>query len=225
MYKVTKDEIEVKRSPSQIYEWVFSTLNNFSTKDEKTSLRTLSYPEIKVFIEESYPLAYFCNHFFGEDGSVKINQMVGSQSYDAKVEGCEKFTYIEITNAINGYNEKLRNCELDKTGSVPAVGGITIVGTKASGRQMVEFENIAVRHDDIKDEQKELILQIVNKKSKIKYPSKTMLIIGFSDNISFKTKEDILELELFMKDKISSEIGDFVGLCLVGFSGNVFISI
>ncbi len=225
MYKVTQNEIEAKRIPSEIYEWVFSTFDNFSTKEEKTSLRMLTYPEIKVFVEESYPLAHFCNHFFSEDGSIKINQKVGSQSYDAEVEGCEKFEYIEITNAINGRDEKLRNGVLDKTGSAPAVGGIVVNGTKASGNQTVEFENIAVLHDETKKEQKELILQIVKKKSQMKYPAKIMLIVGFPDNVSFKTEEDISELELFMKDELSPKIGDFSGLSLVGFSGNVFLSI
>jgi len=225
MYKITTEEIEREKTPSEVYEWVFSTFENFKTKDEVTSLRLLTYPEIKVFIEESYPLAYFCNHFFSGESSVKINQKVGNQSYDVRVKGCEKFDYIEITNAINGYDERFRNQELDKTGSVTGVGGIRVTGTKASGNQTVIFENVAVSHNGIKEEQKELILKIVRKKSKKEYPDGTMLIVGFPDNISFKTDEDISELESFMKDELSTLVSNFAGLSLVGFSGKVFLSI
>ena len=225
-YKIiTKDDIERKRTPSEIYEWVFSTFDNFSTKEEVTSLRMLTYPEIKVFVEESYPLAHFCNHFFSENNSVKINQKVGNQPYDAIVEGCDKFDYIEITNAINGYDERLRNEELDKTGSVSGTGGVIITGTKASGNQTVTFKNIAVSHDGIKAEQKELILKVVRKKSQKEYPANTMLIVGFLDNISFKTDEDISELKLFMQDELSPIVSNFTGLFLVGFSGKVCLSI
>lgn len=223
MYKITTDQIEKKKSPSEIYEWVFSTFDNFITKEEVTSLRMLTYAEIKVFVEESYPLAYFCHHFFSEDNSVKINQKVGNQSYDAIVEGCDKFDYIEITNAINGYDERLRNEELDRTGSVVGAGGIMVTGTKASGNQTITFESIAVSHDGIKEEQKELILKIVRKKSQKEYPDNTMLIVGFPDNISFKTDEDISELKSFMEYELNPIINNFSGLSLVGYSGKVFL--
>jgi hypothetical protein len=225
MYEITTEEIEIERTPSEVYEWVFSTFENFKTKEEVTSLRLLTYRAIKVFIEESYPLAYFCNHFFSEESSVKINQKVGDQPYDVIVEGCDKFNYIEITNAINGYDERLRNEELDRTGSVPGAGEVIVTGTKASGKQTVIFENIAVLHDGIKEEQKELILEIVRKKSQKNYPVNTMLIVGFPDNPSFKTDEDISELESFMHDKLSPIVSNFAGLSLVGFSGKVFLLI
>lgn len=224
MYKIRKEDIEKEKSPSELYEWVSSTFDNFKTKEEMTSLRMLTYPEIKVFIEESYPLAHFCNHFFSKDKSVKISQKVGSQSYDAKIEGHSNLEHIEITNAINGYDERFRNAELDSNGSAPAVGGITVIGTKASGKQTVEFESIAVSHDEIKEEQKKMILEIVIKKSKINYPSNTMLIVAFSDNISFSTAEDISELRLFLNEVLSPKIDNFVGLSLVGYSGKVFLS-
>lgn len=225
MFKISQDEIEVERTPTEINDWVFSTFDKFVSQEERTSLRMLTYPDIKVFIEESYPLANFCNHFFSQEDSIKINQKVGNQSYDVKVDGCNKFEYIEITNAINGHDERLRNGELDKTGSVPGVGGITVTGTKASRNQTVEFESIAVSHNEIKEEQKDLILQMVNKKSQIKYPDNTILIVAFHDNISFRTNEDISELKLFMEEVLSPLTSNFVGLALVGFSGKVFLSI
>jgi len=225
MYEITTKEIEIERTPSEVYEWVFSTFEKFKTKEEVTSLRLLTYPEIKVFIEESYPLAYFCNHFFSEQNSVRINQKVGNQPYDVAVKGCNKFNYIEITNAINGYDERFRNQELDKTGSVTGVGGITITGTKASGNQTVTFENVAVSHNGIKEEQKELILKIVRKKAKKEYPDNTMLIVGFPDIISFKTDEDLSELKSFMQDELMPLISNFIGLSLIGFSGKVFLTI
>ncbi|MCW8895058.1 MAG: hypothetical protein OQK48_01565 [Sulfurimonas sp.] len=225
MYKITKEEIEIERSPSEIYDWVFSTFDNFTLKTEKTSLRLLMYDEIKIFVEESYPLALFCKYFFAEDNSIKINQKVGNQSYDAKVDGCEKFEFIEITNAINGHNEKLRNSELDKTGSVPGIGGIIVNGTKASGNQTVEFENIAVSHTGMKEEQKALILKAIEKKSKIEYPNKTMLVVAFNDFTTFMSKEDITELQIFMDKILRPKIDRFVGLSLVGLSGKTFLSI
>ncbi len=225
MYKITADEIEIERSPSELYEWVFSIFDCFTSKEEITSLRLLTYPEIKVFVEESYPLAYFCNHFFSEDNSIKINQKVGSQSYDAIVESCDKFDYIEITNAINGYDEKLRNEALDRTGFVWGAGGVAVTGTKASGNQIVKFENVAVSHNGIKEEQKKLILKIVRKKSQIEYPDKTMLLVAFPDNMSFKSDEDIAELQSFLEDELSPEMNNFAGISLVGFSGKIFLSI
>lgn len=225
VYKITKDEIEIERTPSEISDWVFSSFDKFLTTEEKTSLRKLTYPDIKVFVEESYPLALFCNHFFSENYSIKISQKLGSQSYDAQVFNYDKFKYIEITNAINGRDDNLRNAELDRTGSVTGVGGIIVTGTKASGNQIVKFESIAVAHDEIKEEQKKLILDIVNKKSKIKYPHNTILIVTFNDYISFRSEEDISELQLFMEEVLSPITNDFICLYLVGLSGKAFLSL
>jgi len=226
-YKIiTKDDIERKRTPYEIYEWVFSTFDKFITKDEITSLRMLNYPEIKTFVEESYPLALFCHHYFNDSDSIIINQEVGSQSYDAKIIGSDKFHYIEITLAKDGYDEKLRNAELDKSGSVPGFGGVIISGgSKASGKQTVTFENTAVLHDGVKKEQKELILKVVDKKSKIAYPDNTILVVAFDDFVSFRTEEDIGELKDFLEEILEPMVRSFSGLCLVGLSGKLFLSI
>lgn len=226
MFKITKDQIETERSPSEVYKWVFSSLEKFSTPEEKTSLRLLTYPEIKVFVEESYPLAIFCKNYFDVDGSIKIKQKIGEQSYDVEVFGFSNFDYIEVTVAKNGYHEKLRNIELNQKGSVPGHGQIYISGgSKASGTQTVSFESIAVSHEGTKKELKDLILTRVIEKSKIKYPSNTALIVAFEDRYVFYDKDDVDELRMFM-EKVLMPIGkDFRTVCLVGLSGKLFLEL
>jgi len=229
MYKVTQDEIEIERTLSEVVEWVFSTFDKIaSSREGITSLRKVTYPEIKVFLEESYPLALFCKNFFSEDDAITISQKVGNQSYDAKISGHNTLEYIEITNAIDGYDEKLRNIELDRIGSVPGVGEITITGTKASGNQVIHIDSKAVLADEtkykIKEKQKKLILEAIDKKSKIDYPPNTMLIVSFND-MMFNTDKDIVELQFLMEKIVSLKVSNFAGISLVGILEKVFITV
>ena len=114
--------------------------------------------------------------------------------------------------------------ELNKKGSVPAVGEIIIEGTKASGKQKMTFKHIAVSHCEQKNLYKKLIKRIIEKNEKINYPDKTILLVAFDDNLSFKTREDINELELFLKGHFDLTTSKFIGISLIGNSGKVFIN-
>ena len=103
----------------------------------------------------------------------------------------------------------MRNGKLDKSGSVPAVGGISIVGSKASGNQTVAFDSMAISHEGMKVECKELIRMVVEKKKKIKYPEKTILIVGFDNSLSFRTEEEISELQTFIRCELKSYVKQF----------------
>ena len=77
MNKITKKEIEIAKKPSELYEWFFNTLDKFKSREEIESVRIKNYQEIKVFMEESYPLAIFCKYYFQIDNLVCIKQQLG----------------------------------------------------------------------------------------------------------------------------------------------------
>ena len=227
MHIIKKEEIETIRTPTEIYKWVFTTLDKFVSKEEVNLLRGMPYNGIiKTFVEESYPLAIFCNNYFSEDSSVKIHHTVGDKSPDVQVKNCNDFNYIEITYAKDGQDEILRFEKLNDTLSVPKFGSIDKKYNKNSTKRTISLNGVALSHNEIIEECKKLIKQVVAKKVKKqknnRYPDKTMLIVAF-DDISFKSKEDISNIKLFMINELNPTIGKFSGLALVGMSGKLCI--
>ena len=61
MYELLTEEIQMSRTGGEIYTWVFATLEKFNTDEGKVAVRLLATNEIKVLVEESYPIAIFSN--------------------------------------------------------------------------------------------------------------------------------------------------------------------
>jgi hypothetical protein len=215
--------IEQQRTPDEIYNWVFNLLEQVKTQEQISEIRLRTLPETKVFMEESYPLAIFVKNYFSTDSSVKLEQKVGNQPYDVKVFENSNFDFIEITQAINGEEEYLRNRQLNQTGSVAATGPMIKTGTKANKTLKTEFPLVAVSHEGEKENKKQLIQQAIQSKFSKQYPDKTILLVAFDDSI-FSEADDINELKLFLNEHIIPLNTKFNNIFLVGIQKQILVS-
>lgn len=223
MIKISKDDIEQYRTIGELNSWIKDVFDSIHSDDSKTAIRLKTSPEIKTLIEEIIPINIFSQKYFnGEDISIK--PIVGNQSYDAKIKGSELIDYLEVTRAINGYDEILRNEHLDKHGSVPALGKFEVLGTKASGSRKVDFVHECVSHNDTMNNTKQLILEAVNKKicAQEKYNEKIFLIVAFDDSFFHVDVSDTHNVDEFIDKEISSMQHIFCGIAIVGTQRHYF---
>ena len=225
MYELTKEEIEIQRTPKEHIDWVLSTFNKYDGSHEETVYaRNRSTDELKVLFEESYPLLKLCEIYLEKD--VILKQVVGNQSHDVIVSNSEEIKFIEITQAINGYSEKLRMIKLNEDGHVSASNpvytirrhGVTQIDIGydiPEGMEAVEVRGLTV-----------LIEEVVRKKVAIGYPDKTVLLIAFDNAIQSSICVDIADLEYFMEETIAPLVKDnFVAIVLVGLSGSYYYKV
>lgn len=217
MYDLSKEEIETPRSPQEHIDWTLSTLNKYITSDERIYARYKSTKELKVFFGESYPLLKLCEYYFDDD--VILKQIDGNQSHDVVVENSNEIDFIEITQAINGYGEKLRMTKLNENGRVSASNAI-------DARRRNKITEIELSYDAPEGmeevEEKpltELIETIVRKKVAIDYPDKTLLLIAFDNAVQSDIGIDMSDLDDFMRETIAPIIdGHFAKVVLIGLS-------
>lgn len=132
------------------------------------------------------------------EDDVILKKIAGNQHHDVKVENCNDINFIEITQAINWYSEKLRMIKLNEDGHVSASN--TVYRIRQHG-----VTEIDVGYDIPEDmeavEEKtltELIEVAVRKKIDIGYPDKTLLLIAFDNAIQSNIGIDMSDLEDFI---------------------------
>ncbi len=208
-YDIMKD-----RTPTELKCWIDEVFSEAKDEEQITAIRLRSTDNIKVLLEEVIPISHFSNRYFDKD--VKIKPIIGNQSFDAEVLGSNNVKYIEVTRAIDGYDEKLRNEHLDIHGSVSAVGSISINGTKASGKREVVIHSEAVNHKDTIKKIKELIIDRIQKKvdKQDNYNDGTLLLVSFDD--SFFWDEDKTEIDTFINEKIKTIEHSFISIAIIG---------
>ncbi len=226
MYKLTKEEIEIPRTPKEHIDWVLVTFNKYGGSHAETVYaRSKSTDELKILFEESYPLSKLCEFYF--DDNIRLKQIVGNQQYDVIVENHKKIDYIEITQAINGESDKLRMRKLNEDGHVSASD--SVYKKQITGKS----PNIKVTYE-VPDDMKlvkeklltELIETVVKKKLKKNYPSKTLLLVVFDNAISSSLGIDMNDLNQFMEEAISPLIKDkFTSVVLVGLTGSYYYEV
>ena len=141
-------EMEITRSPKQLSDWVSAQIENMGSTPEGREYSRSDDRLSKKFWEEIRPLSIYLEHEYGATAGVKCTPHLGSQSFDARIANPDgTSTHVEITVSKDGYDERLRLDELNKTGSVNMLGTISVTGTKSAGTRRVEIENEMVNHD------------------------------------------------------------------------------
>ena len=225
MNKITKEEIEQFRTISELSFWINQIFSENISNEFITSVRLKSSDEIKTLMEEVIPISKFAKKYFSSNSKIKIKPIIGNQSYDAIIKGSDKISYLEVSRAVNGYDEKLRNEHLDKYGSVFAVGSIDKKGTKASGLREVIFLNNGISRKDeinnIKELIKKTILKKINKQKN--YNAKTLLIITFQDIFwDILDTKDTEAIDNFINNEIINLQHSFINICILGEQNNYF---
>lgn len=215
--------MEVTRTAKELWDWVDVKASALSdTEDGKRYARSGAQLPKKLW-EEIRPLGIFVMRHYGPTGDIKCTPNLTNENYDGRIDFDDVNTpsiYVEITYAKDGYDEHLRLDVLTEKGSVNALGRISVTGTKASGRRVVEVENEAVDHDVTRQNALNLVRERIVSKSDKTYGPNHILIIVVDDYLPFRTENDREILEAYARAVVDSVKLDFRAVVLLGSSGN-----
>jgi hypothetical protein len=173
----------------------------------------------KKLVDEAYPLGIYLCHEHGDAEDLLANIVAGNQQYDAIVREptCESF--VEITQAHEGYDHHLRMLVLERDGGVNMLGRVTTRGTKNTGLAP-QVENVALPHRTVLENEITRIEEAIDRKRAKVYPTDTTLLVMFDDRIAFNYKldEDIKILRSRI-DPLLDSLSQFRSVAIVGWSG------
>lgn len=223
MKNLTEEMLQTPRTPTQLHSWVHDTIERIGSTPEGKSAIRLRKGLTKPLIEEVLPLGIFAINHFASASKVTITPVLGSQNYDAIVQGDEDhIIHIEVTQAHEGENDYLRMLELERKGRVSATGTVSKEGTKRTEIK-VTVEDKARLAKDIRAEELERIREATIKKSKKDYPEKTALVVMFSDYLHIKETEDVAELKDLIEKKLLQSLKQFILVAFVGSNGHTYL--
>lgn len=225
MYSISKNEIQLSRSSSELYSWIIETFEKYDSEAGKKHFRLLE-DNTKVLIEEGYPIAIFSKEYFSEFPNVQISLCIGSQNYDAIVKHDTHdsvIEYLEVTQAVNGKYEKIRMEELMDKGHVSAGKGFK--DNRLPKGEQIYFSQIAESRSDRIMEIKQQIKDCVCNKNDKQYPPKTGLLVAFDDRLfTLDSNRELIALKDFINVEILPIIDNFSLFSLVGITDETVLS-
>jgi hypothetical protein len=213
-------DMEQSRTPRELCDWVDAKAAEFSSTQEAKKYARSGARLPKKLWEEIRPLAHFARCRYGDNG-VRCTPNLSNDNYDGRIDFAVPSTtsvYVEITYAKDGYDERLRLKVLSESGSVNALGKITVSGTKKSG-QTICVENEAVDHTAVRDTALYLVKERLRGKSSKDYGKNHILVIVVDDYLPFRTDEDKAILMTRIRDELSTLRMNVGAVYVLGSSG------
>lgn len=114
---ITKDDLEIKRTPDELSAFVDSTFNAIRADENVRKIARLRKPPYKELIEEVYPLSVFCSLKYSNN-PVLCSPVIGNQGFDAVIESPQGqlVEHIELSWPINGQKAHYTAKELNEKG-------------------------------------------------------------------------------------------------------------
>jgi hypothetical protein len=223
---LTKDDLTRERTVTELRTWVEQKSDEFGATKEGTEYARLGKGLAKEFFEEVRPVALFAHHEHGSSDSVTCKPVLGNQNFDAVVRepmpnGMTE-RKLEVTRAIDGYDEHLRIKYLNEHGYASKVGKMTVSGSKLRGHN-IKLNRITESRQTVVQGNLELILKAARGKTGKEYGSSHSLVIAFDDYRVFRNAEDLEVLKAFVEQEFSGMDLDFEAVYLVGESGRTCI--
>ena len=129
---LTAQDITTPRTPGEFYEWAKRKNDELSATSE-TKRFTWSGADLPTkFKKEIWPLALYVAREISETPNAHVTPNLSNDNFDATVafgKGRPKI-FIEITQAIDGYDLALRMEAMDRDGFVPLTGPIRKTGRR-----------------------------------------------------------------------------------------------
>jgi len=186
------------------------------TGEGKTALRLKQGRFVKEFMEEIWPLALFADAFYAGRTEFFFEPTIGNQSYDVRIyegsvtrEGLRG--YLQITQALNGYQNHLRMLHLTQYGRAPRTGDLQ----KGRGSQELEESwGEAVPHNSALEATFQEIKAAVLNKSTMRYEAHTELVVEF-DDWCIRSAADKQAFDEWARRELVRAASHFSGLYLV----------
>jgi hypothetical protein len=227
---LTEAELTIPRTPMELSAWVQHKCRLFADCQEAKEWVLLRQGLSKKFHEEIYPLSIFVTHLYSKRSDIQCIPNLDNRDFDARILDYSMSPpfeqKIEITSAVDGYENHLRMKYLVEHGQVNVWGTLSASGTKKRGHK-IHVENEMIAHTDIQEHTFDLILSAVKRKSMNqntpqKYGQGHVLVVAFDDWNWFKPREDMESLKEFVKKHILILPLNFAAIYVVGLSGKSF---
>jgi hypothetical protein len=178
---LTREELLTSRTPIELSDWVKEKLSIFATYPEAEEWVLFHKGLFKQFYEEVYPLSLLAKHLYAERSDIKCLPDLDKRDFDAKIldysTSPPSELKVEITYAVDGYNEHLRMKFLVKNGHANAFGKVDNSGTKHTGHK-IHLKSQSFKHTDLLEQSFSRIRLAVERKSN-KYSREHVLLVAF----------------------------------------------
>jgi hypothetical protein len=228
---LTKEELITPRTPTELARWVEGKCRLIADCREAKEWALLRKGLSKKFYEEVYPLSRFVTHLYAGRSDIKCIPNLDSRDFDTTIRDYSTSPpselKVEITSAIEGYEEHLRMKYFLEHGHVSVWDKVSASGNERVGHK-IDVENELTADSDLLKQTFSLILSAVKGKSVIpnktpKYGQGHVLIVAFGDWGWFKSKQKMAALKDFVEKDVLTLPLDFAALYVVGLSGKTFV--
>lgn len=228
---LTAEELTIPRTPTELARWVEDKCRLFADYPEAKEWVLLRQGLSKKFYEEIYPLNLFVTHSYTGRSDIQCIPNLDNRDFDALIldysTSPPSELKVEITSAVDGYDQYLRMVYFARHGHVSVWGKLSHSGTKKSGHE-IHVENEAIAHTDLLEHTFSLIQKAVEGKSMSpnkpqKYGQGHVLIVVFDDWQLFKPEQDIAALKDFVNKHVLTLPLNFAALYVLGLSGKTFV--
>lgn len=226
---LTKEEMEKERTPEALSLWWQGKSEEFASSKESHQYALLKKGLTGKFYDEIYPLNLWANIIYAGRSDIGCIPNLGNDNFDAIIRDYSRLPAseikVEITIAIDGYDDYLRRNYLCQHGWVSAIGPISHSGTQKTGHKInVEFEPVAHGESLIKNFA--LIRNRAENKCNAIYGKDHVLVITIDDYIAprYDDPKDIEKLKEFIETNVINLPLDFSELYILGFSGKTLLN-
>jgi hypothetical protein len=221
-------EMSTPRLAPDFVAWVKKKAQELGASPEAKAFARSGARLPKKFYDELYPLGLFVKHEFAAmSDAVVMPNLRDKDNFDAIISfrGRADTLYVEITRAINGYDQSLRLEVLADKGSVNWTGPIRRVeGRRGVPNRIVEVQDEGISGDLLRKEHLCLVKTVVRAKANKCYGRHHLLLLVIDDFLPFSTESDLRELQALITEGLLSSDLDFVRLVVLGISGNLVLS-
>lgn len=228
---LTTEELTIPRTPTELARWIEDKCLLFADCPEAKEWVLLHQGLSKKFHEELYPLSLFATHLYTDRSDIRCIPNLDNRDFDETIldysTSPPSELKVEITSAVQGYDQHLRMKYFVKNGHVNVWGTLSASGTKKVGHE-IHVENEVIDHNILLERTFSLILSSVERKSispnkPQKYGQGHVLIVAFDDWQWFTSEQDMAALKVFVEKHVLMLPLDFAALYVVGLSGKTFI--
>jgi hypothetical protein len=235
---LSEAEMAKERTPQELAIWVEERHSLFRTSKESRKYCREGRGLAKKFIEEVIPLSIFASRCYAGRSDIKCIPNLGNENYDAIIYDYS-FTppselKVEITYAVDGYDQALRKEVLHRDGGVFITGEINKdTSTKHKDRK-IEVVPSAIKSEGGLENLLLLIKKAAEGKSNKPYGSQHILLIVFSNLLSLLLKgedtypENSSYIESFrslLYRDIATLPLDFQRVCVFDYSSSIFLQV
>jgi hypothetical protein len=220
---LTAADVMIPRTPGELLAWAKHKNDRLSATAEARRY-TRSGAELPTkFKKEIWPLALFVANEFSETPDALVTPNLSNDNFDATVafgKGHPKI-FIEITQAIDGYDLALRMEAVDRDGFVPLTGPISRAGRRGAPDRAVKATLLMEDLSDRCAKHLSFVEAAVTRKAGRQYGENFILLVVVDDYLGFPAESYYAKLSDFVTSNLLLPDLDFMRLVIFGRSGNL----